>query len=214
MFRHWALGWLRDDLMAYAKLAEQNNLAMKQAIQQRLAHWRRDPDLASVRDRQALDRLGDNERAAWQALWRDVDELEERLAKKDEPTTGRKQPETPTIKPESRRLRKASLIRAGSIRRSAPWPRPSPEGGQGIVVAVVESASVASQERPGVGRRSYERASQAPVGDTRSAISGPPQRRPQAAWRANPRGEAVRGALDRVPRRTEFAQVDQRTQGC
>jgi hypothetical protein len=32
-----------------------------------------------VRDRQALDRLPEDERAAWQALWRDVDEL----AKKD-----------------------------------------------------------------------------------------------------------------------------------
>ena len=168
MFRHWALGWLRDDLMAYAKLAEQNNLAMKQAIQQRLAHWRRDPDLASVRDRQALDRLGDNERAAWQALWRDVDELEERLAKKDEPTKGRKQPETPTIKPESRRLRKASLIRAGSIRRSAPWPRPSPEGGQGIVVAVVESASVASPPARWTPASSTRSGSASPTSPSRS----------------------------------------------
>jgi len=82
MFRRWALNWLRDDLTAYAKLAEQNNAAVKQTTQQRLAHWWRDPDLASVRDPQALDRLGDNERAAWQALWRDVDELAKRLAKK------------------------------------------------------------------------------------------------------------------------------------
>ena len=88
MFRHWALGWLRDDLMAYAKLAEQNNLAMKQAIQQRLAHWRRDSDLASVRDPQALGRPPEDERAAWRALWRDVDEL----SKKAEPTRVRKEP--------------------------------------------------------------------------------------------------------------------------
>ena len=89
MFRHWALGWLRDDLTAYAKLADQNNPAVKQAVQQRLAHWRQDPDLASVRDPQALDRLPENERAAWRALWRDVDEL----AKKAEPTQGRKEPQ-------------------------------------------------------------------------------------------------------------------------
>ena len=38
-----------------------------------------------------------------------------------------------------------------------------------------------------------------PTGDIRSAISRPPQRRPQAAWYANPRGEAVRGAPVRVP---------------
>jgi serine/threonine-protein kinase len=95
MFRRWALVWLRDDLTAYAKLAQQNNPAVKQAIQQRLAHWRSDPDLASVRDPQAIDRLADNERAAWQALWRDVDELAKRVAKKDEPTKRRKEPEKP-----------------------------------------------------------------------------------------------------------------------
>jgi tetratricopeptide (TPR) repeat protein len=89
MFRHWALSWLRDDLTAYAKLAGQNNPALKQAIQQRLAHWRRDPDFSSVRDQQALDRLPQDERAAWQALWRDVDGLAKRLDRKDEPTKGR-----------------------------------------------------------------------------------------------------------------------------
>ncbi len=75
MFRRWALGWLRDHLTAYSRLAGQNNAAMKQTIQQRLSHWRRDP--------QALDRLADNERAAWQALWHDVDELAKRAANKD-----------------------------------------------------------------------------------------------------------------------------------
>jgi serine/threonine-protein kinase len=81
MFRRWALGWLRADLTTYAKQAEQNNPALKQTIQQRLAHWRQDPDLASVRDPQTLERLPENERAAWQALWRDVDELAKRVAK-------------------------------------------------------------------------------------------------------------------------------------
>jgi hypothetical protein len=33
-----------------------------------------------------------------------------------------------------------------------------------------------------------------------AALSGPAQRGPHAAWRANPRGEAARGALDRVRR--------------
>jgi tetratricopeptide (TPR) repeat protein len=75
MFRHWALGWLRADLTAYAKLVEQSNPALKQAIRQRLAHWRKDPDLATVREARALDRLPENEGAAWQALWRVVDEL-------------------------------------------------------------------------------------------------------------------------------------------
>jgi Tfp pilus assembly protein PilF len=80
MFHHWALGWMRDDLTVYAKLAGQNNPALRQEIQRRLTHWRGDPDLASVRDAQALDRLPDHERASWQALWRDADELAKRLA--------------------------------------------------------------------------------------------------------------------------------------
>jgi len=104
MFRRWALGWLRDDLTTYAKLAEQNNPAVKQAVQQRLVHWRRDLDLASVRTPQALDLLADNERAACQALWRDVEELLSRLAKKAEPTQGRKESETPKTKPEGSSL--------------------------------------------------------------------------------------------------------------
>jgi hypothetical protein len=37
-----------------------------------LEHRRSDPDLASVRDPQALERLPENERDAWQALWLDV----------------------------------------------------------------------------------------------------------------------------------------------
>ena len=77
---------------------------MKQVIRQQLAHWRRDPDLASVRDPEALDHLADNERAARQSLWRDVDELLTRVGKKNEPTNGRKEPETPKTKPSGRSL--------------------------------------------------------------------------------------------------------------
>jgi hypothetical protein len=67
-----------------------------------IGHWRRDSDLASVYDPQALDRLPDNKRAAWRALRRDVDELANRVAEKDSPTKGRKEPETPKAEPEGR----------------------------------------------------------------------------------------------------------------
>jgi hypothetical protein len=59
----------------------------------------RDADLVSVRDHPALDRLAEAERAAWRALWRDVDELTKRVAKEDAPTKGRKEPETSKAKP-------------------------------------------------------------------------------------------------------------------
>jgi tetratricopeptide (TPR) repeat protein len=83
MFRQWALGWLRDDLKTYAKHAERNNPDVNKAIQYQLAHWRSDADLASVRDPRALDHLAESERSAWKALWRDVDQLANRVVKKD-----------------------------------------------------------------------------------------------------------------------------------
>jgi hypothetical protein len=58
----------------------------------------------SVRNPSSLDRLPANERNAWQLLWRDVDELAERLAKQDKPTKGRKEQEDPNTKPEGRSL--------------------------------------------------------------------------------------------------------------
>jgi serine/threonine-protein kinase len=70
MLRRQALGWLRADLALYAKLAEQD--AAKQAVQQRLEHWQRDPDLASIRDLEGLATLPDAERPEWQRLWEDV----------------------------------------------------------------------------------------------------------------------------------------------
>ncbi|HZV06064.1 MAG TPA: tetratricopeptide repeat protein [Gemmataceae bacterium] len=104
MFRRWALGWLRDDLRAYAKLAERTNPDVNKNIQIQMAHWRSDADLASVRDPQELDRLPDNERAAWQALWRDVDELAKRLGEHDKIGEKReKRQETNQLKTGSRK---------------------------------------------------------------------------------------------------------------
>jgi serine/threonine-protein kinase len=82
MFRRWALGWLRDDLTAYSKSAEQNDPAAKRAIQQRLTHWRCDPALASLRDNDAVDKLPQAERDACRKLWADVANLLERTQQK------------------------------------------------------------------------------------------------------------------------------------
>jgi hypothetical protein len=40
-----------------------------------LAHWRKDADLAGIRDDEPLARLPDAERQQWQALWGDVRQL-------------------------------------------------------------------------------------------------------------------------------------------
>jgi serine/threonine-protein kinase len=70
--RRQALAWLQDHAAAYGKLAERGQPTVKQTIRQRLEHWQQDPDLASVRDPEALARLPEAERQAWQQLWDDV----------------------------------------------------------------------------------------------------------------------------------------------
>jgi hypothetical protein len=70
--RHQALRWLQADLALYAGLAQRDDPRLQQAVQQRLAHWQQDADLAWVRGPQALARLDDDERQQWQKLWQDV----------------------------------------------------------------------------------------------------------------------------------------------
>jgi hypothetical protein len=66
-----ALAWLRADLARYAAdLKREPRFA--NAVRQRLSHWQKDPDLASVRDNEPLRRLPADERAAWRSLWDDV----------------------------------------------------------------------------------------------------------------------------------------------
>ena len=79
MFRRRALGWLRDDLAAYSKIAQQNNPAAMKAIRQRLTHWQHDPDLASLRNKDAVDKLPEAERDACRKLWADVAALLQRI---------------------------------------------------------------------------------------------------------------------------------------
>jgi tetratricopeptide (TPR) repeat protein len=81
MLRRQALGWLRDDLVLYAKLAESEDPAARQMVRERMQHWQQHADLASVRDATALDRLADDERATWRRLWADVAALRKKVEK-------------------------------------------------------------------------------------------------------------------------------------
>jgi hypothetical protein len=56
--------------------------AQQRQARQHLTHWQRDPDLAGVRDKAALARLPEGERAAWRKLWAGVDYLRKRAAEK------------------------------------------------------------------------------------------------------------------------------------
>jgi serine/threonine-protein kinase len=72
--RQQALDWLRAELAGWTKTAQEPPPA-RAAVRQTLDHWRIDADLAGVREAEALRRLPNAERRAWQQLWGDVDRL-------------------------------------------------------------------------------------------------------------------------------------------
>jgi hypothetical protein len=49
---------------------------------QALRHWQTDPDLAGVRDKEALAALPEAEQEAWRKLWADMEELLKSLEEK------------------------------------------------------------------------------------------------------------------------------------
>jgi hypothetical protein len=59
--------------------------ANRSAVAQQLAHWLEDPDLAGVRGPEALAKLPEGERAAWQKLWADVEEVLTRIRQGNSP---------------------------------------------------------------------------------------------------------------------------------
>jgi Flp pilus assembly protein TadD len=79
--RRQVLDWLRADLALRREQVEKGPPHERANAQSKLKYWQQDANLASVRDPQALDRLPEDERTAWRALWRDVDELAKRVAK-------------------------------------------------------------------------------------------------------------------------------------
>src|SRR5262249_50361338 len=82
MLRRQAWRWLRADLEVYAKLAERDGPKTKEAVRQRLAHWQEDSDLASIRDKDALAKLPDDERKDWRQLWDEVAALFNKVGEK------------------------------------------------------------------------------------------------------------------------------------
>jgi serine/threonine-protein kinase len=68
-WRRQALDWLRADLAHRAKSAE------RAAVAKVLQAWQQNRDLSCVRDVQALAKLPQEERDAWQKLWADVAEF-------------------------------------------------------------------------------------------------------------------------------------------
>jgi tetratricopeptide (TPR) repeat protein/serine/threonine protein kinase len=82
--RHWrrqALTWLRADLEAWRRLLDKGPEATRAAIGQQLRHWLEDTDFAGVRDQKALAALSEAERAGWQKLFQEVEELRQRAVR-------------------------------------------------------------------------------------------------------------------------------------
>jgi hypothetical protein len=73
--RRQAQGWLEAERAAWAQSLETGPPQSRAAIVKALQHWRRDPDLAGIRDPEALAKLPEAERREWQALWGEVDAL-------------------------------------------------------------------------------------------------------------------------------------------
>jgi Flp pilus assembly protein TadD len=73
--RKRALDWLRADLTCIAKEVDHGPAQARPAAAKWLEHWKRDSDLAGVRDSTALAKLPAGERDAWCKLWADVKEL-------------------------------------------------------------------------------------------------------------------------------------------
>jgi serine/threonine-protein kinase len=88
--RQQALGWLRADLARWARLLEGGKPESLAALRRTLTGWQKEPDLAGLRDPEALARLPEAERPAWGKLWADVEALLARARDQGEagPTPG------------------------------------------------------------------------------------------------------------------------------
>jgi Tfp pilus assembly protein PilF len=75
MLRVQALDRLKAEFAAWEKMLDSGDAQARPVVAQTLQHWKVDPDLAGVRDAEALARLPESERVAWRSLWSEVDAL-------------------------------------------------------------------------------------------------------------------------------------------
>jgi serine/threonine-protein kinase len=71
-WRQQALDWLRADL-AYGMMLAHTCLAAREFVSLKLRRWNADPELAGIRDEDALDELPEAQRRAWRQFWADVE---------------------------------------------------------------------------------------------------------------------------------------------
>jgi serine/threonine protein kinase len=73
--RKQALEWLTAERKIWSKLVESGQPQARPFAAQTLEHWKRDADLAGIRDGKELARLPEAERSLLKQLWADVDSL-------------------------------------------------------------------------------------------------------------------------------------------
>jgi hypothetical protein len=81
---HWrkqARNWLHADLTSLSEYAFEGEPGRRQFVENRLAHWQRDSDLAGLRDSAELEKLAPSERQECENLWSEVDALLKRFKK-------------------------------------------------------------------------------------------------------------------------------------
>jgi tetratricopeptide (TPR) repeat protein len=71
-FRKQALDWLQADLDVWRKLLNKEPDKHRTTVARKMQHWLRDADFRGVRGQEALSKLPEAERPAWQQLWADV----------------------------------------------------------------------------------------------------------------------------------------------
>jgi tetratricopeptide (TPR) repeat protein/tRNA A-37 threonylcarbamoyl transferase component Bud32 len=78
--RRHALDWLRADLDAWQRLLEKNPDKVRLALVKQMQHWQEDPDLANLREKEALARQSEAEQTEWKRLWHEVAALHQLAA--------------------------------------------------------------------------------------------------------------------------------------
>ncbi len=71
---------MATDLAYWTKQVETGQPPARALVRRKLRHWKIDPDLAGIRNPEALKRLPDDEQKAWGAFWAEVDATLKRAA--------------------------------------------------------------------------------------------------------------------------------------
>jgi tetratricopeptide (TPR) repeat protein len=79
--RKQACDWLRADLALWTKSLEPGTPVGRAAVQSAMRRWQHEPDLAGIRDPEALAQLPEGERNECEALWAEVQALFDRARK-------------------------------------------------------------------------------------------------------------------------------------